>query len=99
MRDIFEPRHEPARSIYLAFQAEAAKRKGRPVDAWIKAEREAVLRECAHQAQMRGLRAPSMDEVTAAERYAQGSADYGAKWAYQLVRVMVPVVSPANGGA
>lgn len=88
MRDIFEPRHEPAKSIYSAFQAEAAKRKGHPVEEWVKAEREAVFRECAHQAQTRGLHAPSMDEVTAAERYAMGSADYGAKWAYQLVKVM-----------
>jgi hypothetical protein len=44
MHDIFEPRREPARSIYLAFQAEATKRKGRSVDEWLSAEREVVYR-------------------------------------------------------
>lgn len=96
MRDIFEPRHEPARSIYLAFQAEAAKRNGRSVDEWIKAERDAVYRECVNQAQMLGLTAPSLDEVAAAERYACGSIDYGAKWAYQLVRAMKPLISAST---
>ncbi|WP_426172629.1 hypothetical protein [Pseudoduganella sp. R-34] len=96
MRDIFEPRFEPAKSIYLAFQGEAAKRKGRKVEEWVKAEREAVFRECTQQAQMRGLHSPTMDEVTAAERYAMGSIDYGAKWAYQLARVMEPVAGQAH---
>jgi len=32
-----------------------------------------------------------MEDVTSAERYAMGSINYGAKWAYQLVRVMIPV--------
>lgn len=86
--DPFEPRHEPAKSIYLAFQAEAAKRKGRQVDDWVKAERDAVFRECANQARKLGLHAPTMDEVISAERYAVGSIDYGAKWAYQLIRLM-----------
>ncbi len=96
MRDIFEPRNEPARSIYLAFQAEAAKRKGRSVNEWIKAERDAVFRECIHQARRFGLHAPSMDEVAAAELYAVGSIDYGAKWTYQLIRVMKPLSSIAG---
>lgn len=94
--DPFEPRHEPARSIYLAFQAEATKRKDRPFEEWVKAEREAVLRECALHAHKLGLRAPTMDEVTAAERYAMGSIDYGAKWTYQLVRVMTPPSDRVN---
>jgi hypothetical protein len=88
MDDIFEPRREPARSIYLAFQAEATKRKGRSVNEWLTAEREAVFRESAHQAQMLGLRVPSMDEIVSAERYATGSVDYGAKWAYCVVDAM-----------
>lgn len=88
MRDIFEPRHEPARSIYLAFQSEAANRKGRSVDEWMSSERDAVFREATHQAQRFGMRAPTMDEVVRAESYASGSADYGAKWAYCLVEVM-----------
>ncbi|HSY26734.1 MAG TPA: hypothetical protein VK832_04480 [Burkholderiaceae bacterium] len=91
MRDIFEPRQEPAKSIYLAFRSEAAMRKGRQVDVWVKAERDAVYRECVRQAQILALRPPTLEEVDAAERYARGSVDYGAKWAYQLVDVMKPV--------
>ena len=91
MPDIFEPRNEPAKSIYLAFQEEAAKRKGRSVDEWMAAERYVVHQECVRQAQSLGLRTPTIDEVAVAERYAMGSADYGAKWAYQLVRVMKPL--------
>lgn len=96
MSDVFEPRTEPAKSIYRAFQAEATKRKGRRVEEWVKAERDAVHRECMHQAQKLGLVAPTMEDVAAAERYAMGSIDYGAKWAYQLVRVMKPVAISAN---
>jgi hypothetical protein len=88
MHDVFEPRHEPARSIYKAFQAEATNRKERSVDEWIAAERNAVFREATHQAQKLGMRAPSLDEVASAERYAVGSIDYGATWAYRVVEVM-----------
>jgi hypothetical protein len=88
MRDIFEPRHEPARSIYLAFQDEATKRKERSIDEWLTAERDAVFRESVHQAQKLGLRVPAMDEIVSAERYATGSVDYGAKWAYCIVNAM-----------
>jgi hypothetical protein len=96
MRDIFEPKHEPAKSIYAAFQAEAAKRKGRSVDEWIKAERSAVFLECVHQAQLLGLHTPTLDEVAAAERYAVGSIDYGAKWVNQLVHVMTAPTDAAR---
>ena len=88
MQDIFEPRHEPARSIYHAFQAEATKRKGRSIDQWQAAECDAVFREATHQAQKLGLRVPTMDEVVSAERYAAGSIDYGAKWSYCVVEEM-----------
>lgn len=50
MRDIFEPRGEPAKSIYQVFQTEAVRRKGRPLDEWIQAGRDAVFRECVNQA-------------------------------------------------
>mgnify|MGYP001612654306 CR=1 FL=1 len=88
MYDIFQPRYEPARSIYEAFQAEATKRKGRNVQEWQAAERDAVYREAAHQAQKLGLRRPTMDEVVSAEQSACGHADYGAKWAYRITEVM-----------
>lgn len=88
MHDCFQPRYEPARSVYDAFQKEAAQRKGRSIDEWVKAEREAVFREATHQAQKLGMRIPTMDEITAAERYARGSVDYGAKWAYGVADAM-----------
>jgi len=88
MHDPFEPHQEPAKSIYLAFQAEAAKRKNRSVAEWVRAERDAVHREAGHQADKLGLSAPSIVDVEAAERYARGSVDYGAKWAYQVVDAM-----------
>lgn len=98
MRDIFEPTHEPAKSIYLAFQNEAAKRKGRSTDEWIAGELDAVFRECTHQALKHNLRQISLEEVAAAERYARGSIDYGAKWAYQAVDAMRrPLIKPATG--
>lgn len=88
MQDMFEPRHEPARSLYHAFQSEATKRKERSIDEWLAAEREAVFREATHQAQRLGLRVPTMEEIVSAERYAAGSVDYGAKWAYGVVEAM-----------
>lgn len=89
MHDIFQPRNEPALSIYNAFQDEAKKRKGRSVNEWVSAERNAVFREAVHQAQKLGLRVPTMGEIEAAERYAMGSADYGSKWAYGVVDAML----------
>ena len=88
MIDIFEPRNEPARSIYRAFQAEAKKRNGRTADEFITAEREAVINEAASQAQKLGLRAPTLDEVIRAENSACGHCDYGAKWAMRVAEVM-----------
>ncbi|WP_432263502.1 hypothetical protein [Cupriavidus sp. TMH.W2] len=88
MHDVFEPKREPARSIYNAFQNEAAKRKGRRVEEWMDAECDAVFRESVHQASKLGLRVPSRDEVVRAERYAMGSVDYGAKWAHGIVEAM-----------
>lgn len=88
MRDIFRPTRDPAQSIYDAFQHEATRRKGRTVHEWTTAERNAVFQAAINQAKKLGLRMPSMAEVEAAERYARGSVDYGAKWAYRVVDVM-----------
>lgn len=70
---------EPLRSIYDAFQAEAAKRKGRSFEEWSLAEMNAV-----HQAALTAssdpqfkLVPPTMEKVWAAKIYARGSADYG----------------------
>lgn len=93
MKDIFEPTSEPAKSIYLAFQNEAKKRKTRSVKEWVEAELDAVFKECLFQAKKYGLTEPTMKDVIAAESYARGSVDYGAKWAYQMVHKMTPVKS------
>lgn len=88
-KDPFRPYRESARSIYDAFQAEAANRKGRSIEEWMEAERQAVYREAMHQAGILGLRAPSIEEVVRAECCAAGSVDYGAKWAYGVVEAML----------
>lgn len=90
MHDVFRPRMEPHRSIYDAFQAEAAKRKGRSFEEWSSAEISAVYRAAlaASCDTKFKLKQPTMDMVRAAEIYARGSADYGLKWACELVRKM-----------
>lgn len=88
MRDIFEPRQEPAKSIYAIFQAEAEKRSERSIDEWQAAEREAVYQEAVFQAEKRGLRTPTIEEVKHAESNASGSIDFGAKWSYGIVEAM-----------
>lgn len=88
MYDPFEPRHEPARNLYLAFQDEATKRKGRSGEEWVLAERTRVFEEAQRQAALRGWRAPTLEDVAKAERSAMGHVDYGAKWALRLVELM-----------
>lgn len=89
-RDVFRPRIEPHRSIYDAFQAEAAKRRERPVEVWIKAEMDVVYQAAlkASQDPASRLRAPTMEMVRVAEIYARASVDYGLQWVCQLVRSM-----------
>lgn len=96
MHDIFQPRHDPARSIYNAFQDEASKRKGRTVEEWTEAEREAVFNASIRQARIMKLQAPSLEDVIRAEQYARGSVDYGAKWAYGVAEVMAPPKAKSN---
>jgi len=75
--------------IYDAFQIEAEKRQGRSIEEWQEAERQAVLNAATVAATQMGLRAPTLADVVAAEQYACGSVDYGAKWAYGVVDRMV----------
>ena len=84
----FRPRSEPAGRIYDAFQEEAGHRGARVVEAWQRAAREAVHVAACSLASRYGLRAPGIEEVAAAERYAMGHIDYGAKWAITLVEAM-----------
>jgi len=95
MFDPFAPRHEPARSIYEAFQAEAAHRPSRNLNDWIAAERQAVYLTSVRLAANMNLAAPTLEQVRSAETYALGSIDYGAKWAYALCKVMRPVEAPS----
>lgn len=88
VEDVFRPRHEPARSIYDAFQAEAENRRRRTAEEWAHAERSAVLHAATAAAARMGLRAPTMAEVEYAERGALGHIDYGAKWAYGVAEAM-----------
>jgi hypothetical protein len=88
LRDIFKPRTEPAASLYKAFQAEAMKRKGRSTTEWITAELGAVWQTAVNYAQQHGLDVPTLAEVEAEERSASGHADYGAKWAYGVARLL-----------
>lgn len=88
MTDVFQPRSEPAKSIYEAFQAEASMRDGRSIDEWQDAERNVVLLEAGIQARKLGLREPTLEEVMLAERYAMGSIDYGSKWPSSLASAM-----------
>ena len=88
--DPFAPSHEPARSLYEAFQAEAKLRKSRPLAVWIEAELDAVHRAACACAARLGWPQPTRAQVEDAERYARGSADYGSKWALVLERSMRP---------
>lgn len=95
MDDIFRPRSEPALTLYKAFQAEAKFRGGRSFEQWNKAEIGAVWRAARDYAQAHDLRVPTIAQVEECERYASGSVDYGAKWAYQIARILT---APPKGG-
>jgi hypothetical protein len=86
--DPFRPQFEPARSIYDAFVAESGKRRGRSLETWIEAERQAVWRAAQAGADHCGLTAPSVEQVLAAERLARGHVDYGSKWAIYVAEAM-----------
>lgn len=94
--DLFQPRSEPAASIYKAFQEEAKHRRCRTVEVWIQKEREAVLHACQTYAQQHGLRAPTMDEVISIEMSACGHVDYASKWALRLQEIMLRNAAPAR---
>lgn len=87
-RDPFRPRHEPALSIYDALTAEQAHRKGREFEVWNKAEINAVYEAAKIAFERADLPIPTLADVQSAERYAQGSIDYGATWVYALTNAM-----------
>lgn len=86
MSDLFRPHHEPARTIYDAFQEEAKKRKDHKD--WIERERQRVWTTARDCAQMYGLKVLTIEEIQRAENLACGHVDYGAKWSYGVVALM-----------
>lgn len=86
--DPFKPRREPALTLYQAFQAEAANRGDREFHDWNQAEIQAVHSAAVEAYPSHGLPVPTLEEVAEAERYAQGSCDYGATWVYMVERMM-----------
>ncbi len=88
MKDVFRPRHEPAKTIYDAFQLEASERSGRTVADWQDAEKQAVWRAARDYAQQHGLRIPTIADVEHADLLAAGHTDYGAKLAYGVAQCM-----------
>ncbi|UQS88779.1 hypothetical protein M5C90_24815 [Pseudomonas chlororaphis subsp. piscium] len=86
--DPWQPTTEPARTLYEAFQAEAAKRAGRAVEQWLASERDAVWKAARDYAQQHGLQVPTLEAVQRAEQSACGHVDYGAQWAYGVARAI-----------
>jgi len=85
---VFRPRHEPARALYDAFQAEALKRKGRSFEEWSVSECNAVWEAARAHAQQQGKPVPTLAAVQQAERIASGHTDYGAQWAWGVARLL-----------
>ena len=94
--DSFRPRSEPARTLYDAFQAEAAKREARSFEEWSNAEVDAVHAAAVASAPAHGLRAPSREEVAKAEIRAQGHTDYGLQWACGVIEAMRQPAGESN---
>ena len=88
MDDIFRPRTEPELTLYLAFQKEAQLRHRRDFKTWLTAECHAVFDAAQAYAKEHGLYAPTLEEVCRQEKLAYGSADYAAKWAFYVTRLM-----------
>lgn len=86
-RDVFEPRSEPARTLYRAFQEAAAQRTIDTSGRWHLNELHAVFIAANVWAFAHGRSPVTMETIIEAETYAAGHADYGAKWAYRIVDV------------
>lgn len=86
--DTFRPRFEPARSIYDALTVEQEYRHSRLTEEWIDAERRAVYRAAIKAARTLGLRAPTIEDVLAAETTACGHTDYSSKFATYVADAM-----------
>lgn len=88
-RDIYEPRSEPARSIYRAIQAEAQDRVHYLQETWLHREADAAFVAARDYAIRRGGYIPSMADVLKAEQSARGHTDYASKWARTLANMVL----------
>lgn len=87
--DPFRPNRPLPRVVYDAFQKEAEKRNiDKSSLLWIKDERQAVYKAAKRYCKENGLPVLSLKEIEEAEQFAVGSADYGAKWAYKIERIV-----------
>jgi hypothetical protein len=87
--DDFRPTQQPAQCVYDAFQAEAAKRKGRSTEEWVAAERQAVWSAARDYAQQHGLPVPTLEQIERKEQLAVGHSDYAATWAYGVAKLLL----------
>ncbi len=87
-QDLNRPTQQPAKDIYDALTREAAKRKSRPLEVWIAAERDAVWRAARDAALQLGSPVPTMDQVKNAECAALGHSDFGSKWARRVSEII-----------
>ncbi len=85
---IFEPCTEPSLTLYKALEAECRLRCGRDFKTWLSAECHAMLNAAWKYADAHGLRRPTLEEVMRQEKLAYGFADYAAKWAYGVAKLM-----------
>lgn len=88
MSHFFRPHTSPAREIYDAFQAAALEREGRTFEVWHAHEVNAVYDIARSWTRTYSLPAPYRWQIEACEKEAQGHADYGAKWAYAVARLL-----------
>ena len=88
VKDVFRPSHNPARAIYDAFQKEAEQRIHKHFKEWGAKEKNVVWQTARDYAQQYNLTIPTMKQVTIAESCAMGHIDYGAQWAYGVVKFM-----------
>lgn len=84
----YRPLSEPHRSLYDALCSELAKRPGRTSESATAAEIDAFHSVAVTLAPKFNLPIPTKGQVTAAEVYASGAADYLTTWVSSLVRML-----------
>lgn len=90
-RDVFEPRWEPARSLYKALKQEMTNRDKCKGLEWIDNERNAIFNTAMKISEGSNYRTPTLEDVVRAEISARGHTDYTAKFAYGVANFMTGV--------